>query len=183
MFRVGEALEINWSNRSADEGTTAAGRRKRATRMLRITIAETATEQRWTLEGSLVPPWGGELKTCWKNRHLSQNGRTCTVDLSQITCIDNSGLRLLRTMSKEGTNFIATGIYTKHVLEQLKSGTKHAPFIWFLCLFAAFLANVIACSPSMLANQEPSKRNARHQFIARMNPNNGSDTGTSSFSD
>jgi hypothetical protein len=61
-------------------------------------------------------------------------------------------------MSKEGTQFVATGIYTKHVLEHLKGGTRHAPFIWFLCLFAAFLANVIACSPSVLANPELGKR-------------------------
>jgi ABC-type transporter Mla MlaB component len=126
--------------------------------MLRITIAEMATEQRWTLEGRLVQPWVGELKTCWKNRHRPQNGRTCTVDLSGVTFIDNSGLRFLRSMSKEGTQFVATGIYTKHVLEHLKSGTRHAPFIWFLCLFAAFLANVIACSPSVLANPELGKR-------------------------
>jgi ABC-type transporter Mla MlaB component len=181
MLRVGEALEIYWSNRSADEGTTAAGQRKRATRMLRITITEMATEQRWTLEGRLVQPWVGELRANWKNRNRPQNGRTCTVDLSQITCIDNSGLRLLRTMSKEGTNFIATGIYTKHVLEQLKGGTKHAPFIWFLCLFAAFLANAIACSPSMLANPELGKKNARHQFGAHLNTNNGSNAGAFDF--
>jgi hypothetical protein len=61
-------------------------------------------------------------------------------------------------MSKEGTQFVATGIYTKHVLEHLKGGTRHAPFIWFLCLFAAFLANVIACSPSVLANPELGQR-------------------------
>jgi len=155
--------------------------------MLRITIAETATEQRWTLEGRLVQPWVGELKTCWRNRHRSQNGRTCIVDLSGVTFIDKGGLRFLRAMAKEGTHFTATGIYTKHVLEQLKAqlkaGTRHGPFIWFLCLFAAFLANVIACSPSMLANPELRKKSARHQFRAHLNPNNGSDTGASSFSD
>src|SRR5258708_3109135 len=74
--------------------------------MLRITITEMATEQRWTLEGRLVQPWVGELRENWKKRHRPQNGRTCTVDLSQITCIDNSGLRLLRTMSKEDTHFV-----------------------------------------------------------------------------
>jgi ABC-type transporter Mla MlaB component len=149
--------------------------------MLRISITEMATEQRWTLEGRLVQPWVGELMTCWKNRHRAQNGRTCTVDLSQITCIDNSGLRLLRTMLKEGTHFIATGIYTKHVLEQLKGGTKHAPFIWFLCLFAAFQASVIACSPPVLANPQLSKRNARQQFRGRLSANNGSNAGAFVF--
>src|SRR5258708_17834896 len=138
--------------------------------MLRITITEMATEQRWTLEGRLVEPWVGGLGANGKKRPSTQNERTCPVDLSQITCIDNSGLRLLRTMSKEDTHFVATGIYTKHVLEQLKGGTKHAPFIWFLCLFAAFLVNAIACSPSMLANPELGKKNAKHQFRTHLNP-------------
>lgn len=149
--------------------------------MMRITITEMATEQRWTLEGRLVQPWVGELRASWKNRHRPQNGRTCTVDLSQITCIDNSGLRLLRTMSKEGTHFIATGIYTKHVLEQLKGGTKHAPFIWFLCLFPAFVAGVIACSPSTLANPELGKSSTKQGFRTHLNPNNGSSTSASDF--
>jgi len=149
--------------------------------MMRITITEMATEQRWTLEGRLVQPWVSELRASWKNRHRPENGRTCTVDLSQITCIDNSGLRLLRTMSKEGTQFIATGIYTKHVLEQLKGGTKHAPFIWFLCLFAAFVAGVIACSPSTLANPELGKSSAKQEFRTHLNPNNGSSTGAPDF--
>ena len=137
--------------------TLATGRRERATRMLRITIAETATEQRWTLEGRLVQPWVGELRTCWKKRHRAQNGRGCTVDLSEVTFIDNSGLRLLRIMSKEGTHFIATGIYTKHVLEHLKTGIRRGLAIWFLCFVTAALPGVITCPPSMQANPEPDR--------------------------
>jgi ABC-type transporter Mla MlaB component len=150
--------------------------------MLRITIAETATEQRWTLEGRLAQPWLCELRTCWKNRHRPENGRACTVDLSGVTFIDNGGLRFLRAMSKEGTQFIATGIYTKHVLEQLKAGTRHGPFIWFLCLFAAHLAIVIACSSSMLANPELDKRNATRELRARMNQNKRLNRNTADFS-
>jgi hypothetical protein len=130
-----------------------------------------------------VQPWVGELKTCWKNRHRPQNGRTCTVDLSGVTFIDDSGLRLLRAMSKEGTQFIATGIYTKHVLEQLKAGARDGPFIWFLCFFAAFLAGVIACPPSRLANPELGKRSAKLEFRAYMNQNNGLSTSTSDFTE
>jgi ABC-type transporter Mla MlaB component len=138
--------------------------------MLRITIAETATEQRWTLEGRLVGPWVGELRTSWKNRHRAQNGRTCTVDLSEVTCIDKSGVRLLRTMTKEGTRFIATGIYTKHVLEELKTNTRRGPFNWILSLFAGFLASVIACSLSMHVNPELGKINAKQEFREHLKP-------------
>jgi len=86
--------------------------------MLRITIAETATEQRWTLDGRLVGPWVGELRASWKKAPRIQSGRTCVVDLNEVTFIDKRGERLLRTMSKEGAQFVATGIYIKHVLQQ-----------------------------------------------------------------
>ena len=151
--------------------------------MLRITIAETATEQRWTLEGRLVQPWVGELRTCWKNRHRAQNGRKCTVDLSGVMFIDNSGLRFLRTMSKEGTRFTATGIYTKHVLEQLKTHTRRSPFNWILGLFAGLLASVIACSPSVLVKPELGKSSAKQESRTHLNPNNGSNTGATDFTD
>src|ERR1700674_853977 len=94
--------------------------------MLRITVAETATEQRWTIEGRLVEPWVGELRTCWKKRHRAQNGRTSTVVLSAVAFIDKSGQRLLRTMSMEGPQFIAIGIYIKYVLDQLNPDGKRS---------------------------------------------------------
>ena len=86
--------------------------------MLKITINETPTEKRWILQGRLVGPWVTELRTCWKKTHRDQGQRTCIVDLNEVTFIDRKGERLLRTMSKEGAQFIATGIYIKHVLQQ-----------------------------------------------------------------
>jgi hypothetical protein len=115
--------------------------------MLRITIAETATEQRWILEGRLVGPWVGELRTSWKKRHRAQNGRSCTVDLSNVTFIDKGGEKVLRTMSKEGTRFIATGVYIRHVLDQLKPSSKRGLLKVISCLFAVFLGAVFAPLP------------------------------------
>jgi hypothetical protein len=92
--------------------------------MLRITVAETATEQKRTLEGRLVVPWVAELRTSWKNRHRSQNGRTCTFDLSAITFIDKRGQGLLQAMSKEGPQFVSTVSYVKHAFDELKPDEK-----------------------------------------------------------
>ena len=111
--------------------------------MLRITIAEMAKEQRWTIEGRLVGPWVGELRTCWKKRHAAQNGRACTVDLSGVTFIDKGGQRLLRTIAKEGTQFIAAGVYIKHVLDQLKPNGKRGLLKVISCLFGALLGGGI----------------------------------------
>jgi ABC-type transporter Mla MlaB component len=110
--------------------------------MLRITVAETATEQRWTIEGRLVEPWVAELRTSWKNRHRAQNERTCTVDLSAVTFIDRGGQRLLRAMSKEGPQFIATGTYIKRVLDQLKPNGKRRLLKLISCLFIKFDVSV-----------------------------------------
>jgi hypothetical protein len=86
--------------------------------VLKITTTETAAEEKWILQGRLVGLWVSELRRCWKKTHRTGNDRKCIVDLNEVTFIDKKGERLLQTMSKEGAQFIATGIYTKHVLQQ-----------------------------------------------------------------
>jgi anti-anti-sigma regulatory factor len=88
--------------------------------VLKITIMETATERKWIVQGSLVGPWVSELRTTWKRAHRSHDKRTCIIDLNDVTFIDQSGERLLRAISKKGAQFIAGGMYVKHVVEQLK---------------------------------------------------------------
>jgi len=89
--------------------------------VLKITITETEAETRWILQGMLVGPWVGELRSCWKKRHRTQTGKGCVVDLNDVTFIDKSGERLLRAMSRKGAQLIANGVYTKHVLNKLKN--------------------------------------------------------------
>ena len=86
--------------------------------MLRITVHETPTEKRWILQGRLVGLWVSELRRAWEETHRTDSNRKCVVDLNDVTSIDKNGERLLRVMSKHGAQFIATGIYIKHVLQQ-----------------------------------------------------------------
>ncbi len=88
--------------------------------MLRITIAETLSEQRWTLEGRLVQPWISELKTTWTKTEIARRERKCVVDLTGVTFIDRSGEKALAELSKEGAELIATGIYTKDVVHNIE---------------------------------------------------------------
>jgi len=88
--------------------------------MLRITIAETPSEQRWTLEGRLVQPWIAELKSTWKQTETARRERKCVVDLKGVTFIDNSGEKALAELFKEGAELIATGIYTRHVVHNIE---------------------------------------------------------------
>ena len=89
--------------------------------MLKIMIAETATDRRWILQGRLVGPWVSELRTTWKRAHRSQDKRACIIDLDDVTFIDKSGERLLRAISKKGAQLVASGMYTKHLLERVKT--------------------------------------------------------------
>ena len=87
--------------------------------MLRIAINDTASEQRWILQGQLAGPWVPELRSSWDKTQSGRQGRKCVVDLSDVTFIDKSGEKMLRAMMKEGAQFIACGVCAKHVLENL----------------------------------------------------------------
>ena len=86
--------------------------------VLKITRTETPAGEKWILQGRLVGLWVGELRRSWKKNHRADDNRTCVVDLNEVTFIDKKGETLLRTMSKQGVQFIASGIYIKHLLQE-----------------------------------------------------------------
>ena len=92
--------------------------------MLKITYNVTATEQRWTLSGQLAGPWIEELRSTWEHHRHESNGRNCVIDLSEVTSIDDRGETLLRAMKQAGVRFVARGVDTRHILNQLRSRTK-----------------------------------------------------------
>jgi hypothetical protein len=87
--------------------------------MLKITITNTATVERWALQGRLVAPWVDELKTTWKKARRAFRSRRCIVNLDEVTFIDKGGERMLRSMSKQGAQLIASDVYVKQVLDRL----------------------------------------------------------------
>lgn len=92
--------------------------------MLRITIADGPAEQRWTLQGRLVEPWVAVLETSWKRTHHRRDSRKCIVDLSDVTLIDDKGEEALREMRRAGAEFVACGVYTRHLVDLIESQCK-----------------------------------------------------------
>ena len=88
--------------------------------MLRITVTDAPREQRWILQGRLSGPWVAQLKSNWEKSHGQCGDRSCVVDVSNVTFVDLEGERVLAAMIKDGAHFIATGVYTKHILETLQ---------------------------------------------------------------
>ncbi len=85
------------------------------TAMLRICYS-----QQWTLCGQLAGPWVQELRSCWEHARHIVTGAAAKVDLSDVTFIDEEGEKLLFEMRTAGVEFVATGVETKHLLENLK---------------------------------------------------------------
>lgn len=88
--------------------------------MLRITIIDEPWGQQWTLQGRLSGPWVAQLKSSWKKSHSSNGNSKRVVDVSGVTFVDLQGERVLAVMVKDGAQFIATGVYTKHILDALE---------------------------------------------------------------
>jgi hypothetical protein len=87
--------------------------------MLRITSSADDITQRWTLCGQLAGPWVGELKEEWAFRRRQAPGLRPVIDLSDVTFIDESGEALLREMQRQHVEFVARGVETRHILENL----------------------------------------------------------------
>jgi anti-anti-sigma regulatory factor len=81
-------------------------------KMLRITT----TGQKLVLQGQLAGPWVAELKSSWDESLL-------VVDLTDVTFIDEGGARVLCAMKDAGVSFIARGVDTKQLLDNLKCKT------------------------------------------------------------
>ncbi|HET6143794.1 MAG TPA: hypothetical protein VFE02_09800 [Candidatus Acidoferrales bacterium] len=87
---------------------------------MRTTILEESAEQRWTLQGRLSGPWVAHLRSDWVKSHCTSGKRRCVVDVSGVTFVDLDGERVLAAMMNDGAEFIASGVYTKHLLELLE---------------------------------------------------------------
>jgi len=94
------------------------------------------------------------------------------VELNDVTYIDRGAARLLRAMSREGAQFIANGLYTKHVLEGLKISGKRGLSGMIASIFAALLLSVIVFGPSTRMRSEVGKMNAKHDARTRVNSRN-----------
>jgi anti-anti-sigma regulatory factor len=87
--------------------------------MLRISHSVTDAGRQWTLCGQLAGAWVQELRSCWEQGRGAA-GSKAVIDLNDVTFIDEDGERLLAEMRSAGVEFIATGVATKHLLENLK---------------------------------------------------------------
>jgi hypothetical protein len=78
-------------------------------------------EQRWSLQGQLVGQWAAEFRSTWRKAHVAGDNRKCLVELTEVTSIDRNGEEALSEIMSHGSEFIASDVYTKHLLQNLRS--------------------------------------------------------------
>jgi hypothetical protein len=94
--------------------------------LLKITITDLSDEQRWSLQGQLVGQWAAELKLRWREALHVGDTRRCIVELIDVTSIDRNGEAVLAEIMSHGAEFIASDVYTKHLLRNLRGELKRS---------------------------------------------------------
>jgi len=92
--------------------------------MLRIISIANAASQKWTLCGQLAGPWVAELREEWRCLRRDFPDARLLIDLSDVTFIDEGGEQLLREMLGGAVEFVAKGVDTRHILENLATREK-----------------------------------------------------------
>jgi hypothetical protein len=93
--------------------------------MLKITMIDDDHRRTLILEGQLMDPWISELERSWTEAQLSIGGRSAVVDLKDVTAISQHGENVLYRMIADGAELnCCRGVFTKHVLRQLKHRCK-----------------------------------------------------------
>ncbi len=119
--------------------------------MLKITVANTSAEQRWILQGQLAGPSVSELLSNWRRARNSRRGRRCVIDLEDVTFIDSEGERALSRMIGGGARPVASGVYTKSLLEDLRR-RKSPSLCRFLGRFFSLVLSAALIRGSVLAS-------------------------------
>jgi ABC-type transporter Mla MlaB component len=77
--------------------------------------------QRWSLQGQLVGQFAAELRSAWRKAQAEEDARTCIVELTEVTSIDRNGEEVLSEIMSHGVEFVASDVYTKHLLQNLRA--------------------------------------------------------------
>ena len=61
------------------------------------------------------------MMSTWTKTRQAGDTRKCIVELVEVASIDRNGEAVLAEFMNQGVEFIASDVYTKHVLQNLRS--------------------------------------------------------------
>ncbi len=87
--------------------------------MLKISIVDTPTRCLLVLEGKLIAPWAGELRSACEKARADLDGRELVVELNHIATVSQEAENVILELMNEGVKFCSRGVFTKHLLKDL----------------------------------------------------------------
>jgi anti-anti-sigma regulatory factor len=91
--------------------------------ILKITIHDAASPLRVQLEGRLAGAWVSELEQCWRTATANHPNRKFSVDLTNVTFIDQAGRYLLQLMHRDGVRLVASDMMLQDILDHITGST------------------------------------------------------------
>jgi hypothetical protein len=87
--------------------------------MLKISLIDSARQRRLIVEGKLIAPWAGELRSACEGARADLCGRELLIELKHVTTISQEGENVILELINGGIKFRCRGVFTKHVVKQL----------------------------------------------------------------
>lgn len=87
---------------------------------MRITFYKDRETLTLKLEGSLTGSWVEEFKGCWQAANDIKNIQRISLDLSEVTFVDDAGKQALALMHQAGSEISNTNILTKYIAEEIR---------------------------------------------------------------
>lgn len=88
--------------------------------MLKITEQRDAQNLTFKLAGRLAGEWTPELERCWRYTTAAQQPASVSLDLTEVTFVDDAGKRLLLAMAEARVKLIAADVQMCALVEQIK---------------------------------------------------------------
>jgi hypothetical protein len=92
--------------------------------MLKISLVDSGRQRRLIVEGKLIAPWSGALRSACQEARSDLGGRELVVEMKHITTISQEGENVILELINGGIRLRCDGVFTKHVVKQLTRRAK-----------------------------------------------------------
>jgi len=89
--------------------------------MLRINVNDSPDQTSLVIEGKLMGPWVKALEACWLSIARKKPGSAVTVNLAEVSFVDDAGRELLAQMCRQGVTIIPNGLLITAIVEEIEA--------------------------------------------------------------
>jgi anti-anti-sigma regulatory factor len=95
--------------------------------MLKITEQNEEQALIFKLAGKLAGEWTAELERCWRYTTAARQPASVSLDLSEVTFVDDAGKRLLLAMAQAQVALLAADVQMNALVEEITQHLRRSP--------------------------------------------------------